>query len=122
MRKRITMVSVILAIAGLTGCATLPGTSRAREAQELNTVKQVALACHMFAADHNEMLPSAMAQLSPYLGGDFNLNQVELVATGKIIDIVNPGSTVLLKSTSVSKAGKRAFAYVDGHYELLPEE
>lgn len=119
MTNRIPTIAVLLVLASLTGCATLPFGSRASEAKELCKVKQVAIACQMFAADHNEMLPSKTADLAPYLKGDFDLSQIELVASGSIADIKTPNTTVLLRSKTGLKAGRRAVAFIDGHCELV---
>ena len=76
----------------------------------------------MFAADHDGVMPASTASITPYLGETFDLSQIDLVAVGKLSDIRNAGTVVLLKSKSVSSTGKRAVAFVDGHCELVPEK
>ena len=91
---------------------------------QLNNVKKATLACLMFAADHRGVLPSKMAELWPYLqsGDEVDESLVSLVAGGKMSDIKNPGTSVLLKSKGVSSTGKRAVAFVDGHCELVSDK
>ena len=122
MRKWITMIVGMIAVAGLTGCATLPGVSRAREARELSNVRQIAIACHIFAADNGGVLPASTADLAPYLGKELDVSQIELVASGVLSNIKDPAGSVLLRSKTASSTGKRAVAFIDGHCELVSEE
>ena len=121
MTKQIAMTAGILALACLTGYAAPPDASESAEVQEMKNLRQAALACHMFAMDHKNVLPSTTAEIAPYLKEGFDLSQVELVAGGELAKIKKPSATALLRSKTVSKAGKRAVAFVDGHCELVAE-
>jgi hypothetical protein len=122
MTKWMRMIVGVIAVAGLTGCATLPGVSRAREMRALNNVREVATACHVFAADHDGVLPASTGDLAPYLGKEFDVCQIELVASGKLSEIKDPTGVVLVRSMTAPSTGTRAVAFIDGHCELVPEE
>jgi hypothetical protein len=96
----------------------LADDARAWEKRELSNLKQAAIACHLFAADHDGVLPTSTGDLTPYLGKEFDVSQIELVAIGKLTDFESPHTTVLLESKLVSKTKKRAVAFVDAHAEL----
>ncbi len=119
LRKWTTMIACLAVVACAAGCAMLPGGARAREAQELNTVRLVALACYNYAATYRDVLPSSTADLVPFIGDDVDLDQYELVARGKLSAITSPGTAVLVRSKSVLPSGMRAVAFVDGHAELV---
>jgi hypothetical protein len=52
--------------------AALPALARAREAavrvRSMSNMRQLAIAVHMYATDHNGALPDSIDQLQPYLG------------------------------------------------------
>jgi hypothetical protein len=120
MKKWMTPVVGTIVACTMTGCATLQ--ARAVDRRQLNNVRKVAIACHAFADQHGGVMPSSTADLAPYVGKECDLSQVDLVAVGKLPEIKDPASVVLIRSKRVSSTGKRAVAFVDAHCELLSEK
>jgi hypothetical protein len=94
----------------------------AQRAVTISNAKQLGLAAHMYAQDHNESLPT---------GDDINAKLGEYVKNGSIFDgfnytfsggpikdIDSPAETEL---GFVSSQGGRAVIYVDGHVKWRPD-
>jgi hypothetical protein len=87
--------------------------------------KQWALACIMFADDHQNQLPTDFTQLKTY-AGDLSSANWEIVSGGNVSSFNNPSQTTLTillreKDSSRSADGKffKAYAFADGHAELV---
>ena len=87
--------------------------------------KQWALACIMFADDHQNQLPKDFKQLKT-LAGDLSSANWEIVSGGNVSSFNNPSQTTLTillreKDSSRSPDGKffKAYAFADGHAELI---
>jgi len=114
--KRKLMMAVLAVL--LAGCATLGTRSRTADILAANEARQLALACFVWATDHKGALPpnlDALKDLAPVK----NVSAYELCASGKLADIKDPTTTVLLRERQVTLDGRRASAYADGHCELI---
>ena len=90
-----------------------------QEMRELSRVKQVAVACGLFASRNGDMLPSALNQIVPDLGG-MDLSQIELVRVEqKLSEISNPETVALVQSKIPLPSNQQAVAFVDAHAELI---
>ena len=74
------IVIVILAVFGFFGVASvimLPALARAREAARRascqNNLKQIAICCKMFAAEHNKQFPESLQDLYPEYASDLEI-------------------------------------------------
>ena len=91
----------------------------AQEMRELSRVKQVAVACGLFASRNGDMLPSDLKQIVPDLGG-MDLSQIELVRVEqKLSEISNPKTVALVQSKIPLPSNKQAVAFADAHAELI---
>jgi hypothetical protein len=92
----------------------------------LNEARQVAVACIVYAADHEHMLPASFNDLTPHYfhaGDSLELAaSYELVTSGKIDGMDDPGKTVLLRARQPVEGIGRVVAFVDGHCEIVPVE
>jgi hypothetical protein len=120
------LIAFSIVILFTAGCATPPAnpttvdsSEKAKILRELAYVKQIAIGCLMFAMQHNDMLPSQMADLKPKLGS-LDLNQFELVQKGKLSEAKQ--DSVLVKSRTIWPQHGRAVAYVDGSAEMISEK
>ena len=93
--------------------------------EHMTQAKQWALACIMFAEDHQNQLPKDFAQLKTYAGSLSSANW-EIVSGGGLTSFTNPPQTMLTillreKESSRSPDGKfvKAYAFIDGHAELI---
>jgi hypothetical protein len=91
----------------------------------MTQAKQWALACIMFADDHQNQLPKDFKQLKTYAGSLSSANW-EIVSGGNVSSFNNPSQTTLTillreKDSSRSPDGKffKAYAFADGHAELV---
>jgi hypothetical protein len=90
--------------------------------QELNRLKQFALACHMFAHDNNGNLPGSIEQLKPYLGKLDISNIILVEKSKKLRDLKHSSSIIMAVSTRPLKDGRYAAAFIDGHCKLITQE
>lgn len=109
----------LVAVGMVAGCKF--GGGAAREMQLLGQAKQSALACIAFAGEHADALPASPADLAACVETTPEIAQFDLVAKGKLSEVGNPMTAVLLKSKALTSSGKRAVAYADGHCELVAE-
>jgi len=93
--------------------------------EHMTQAKQWALACIMFAADHQNQLPKDFAQMKTYAGSLSSANW-EIVSGGNLNSFNNSSKTMLTillreKESSRSPDGKfvKAYAFIDGHAELI---
>jgi prepilin-type processing-associated H-X9-DG protein len=102
----------------LSGCALLPGSSRAIETKTMNTLKQVGIACQVYRIDHGA-LPTKTDQLRSYLiGAEELLADVKIDPNAGNAKPNTAAITVLARSTKELPSGRTALVYVDGHVEL----
>ena len=91
----------------------------------MTRAKQWALACIMFADDHQNQLPKDFTQMKTYAGSLSSANW-EIVSGGDLNSFNNPSQTALTillreKESTPSPDGKfyKAYAFADGHAELV---
>ncbi|MCP4452156.1 MAG: DUF1080 domain-containing protein [Planctomycetes bacterium] len=84
----------------------------------MQTLKHLALGCIMYAQDHDGMLPTTFAALTPYVSTSFDAEAYELVASGKWSEISQPGSTALIRQKALLADGQQVVAFADGHVEV----
>jgi len=128
------MIVVWLILSGMLLPAVAQARGRAHQALSQNHANQLAIACTMYALEHDEMLPDSLEQLresdvfdgplpsSPFAPEGETSCGYELVARGKISAYDNPSTTVLLRDKYTAKDGARVVAYLDGHVEVVREE
>jgi len=92
---------------------------KAKENQDMNLVREVAIACHRFADANDGVMPAAVADLVPYLVTEADLARVELVAIGKLSEIKEPARVPQVISTRISSRGLQAVAFADAHCDLV---
>ena len=115
-----SLIAVLCAV----GCAC--SYEAHQEQQELqrrsHQVKDVVLACMMYASKHGDRVPNDLRDLSEVYGrGNLFLaravNELELVYSGsRTID--NPDA-VLIREKNADAKGRRMFGYLDGRAVML---
>jgi hypothetical protein len=85
----------------------------------MRTLKDLALGCHLFAEDHDGMLPATMAELKPYVRESYDPDNYGLVASGALYKIKEPAKRVLIRSKVLLSGGQQAVAFADGHVEIV---
>ena len=115
MKLKMMLVAVALLLAG---CATTGTRSRTADILAGSDAKQLALACFVWANDHNGALPNEIAALKELVTLK-HLDSFELCAHGKLADIKEPATTVLVREKQAIPGSRRATAYADGHSELI---
>ncbi len=115
---KLNMMLVALAML-LAGCATLGTRSRTADYLAATDTRQLALACFVWANDHQGALPPNLEAVKD-LATVKNVAAYELCLGGQIADIKNPATTVLVRERQTARCGCRAVAYADGHSELIP--
>lgn len=95
---------------------------RARLSTRYSEMKEILLACSMYAESHAGRFPGDLRQLTEVLGEDpprfaSALTNLELVATDA--RITNDPDTVLIRERMSDAKGRRVFGYIDGHSEVL---
>ena len=113
------MLSQLVAVLLLAGCATTGPRSRTADILAATDARQLALACCVWANDHDGVLPPNLAAVKD-LAPVERATAYELCASGKLADIKDPATTVLLREKQAAPGGRRATAFVDGHCELIP--
>jgi len=91
----------------------------------MNQAKQWALACIMFADDHQNQLPTNFDQMKTYVTGLSSSNW-EIVSGGSLSSSTNPRRVMLTilireKESRPSPDGGfvKAYAFIDGHAEMI---
>ncbi len=113
MKLMLMLVGLLLA-----GCTTPGPRGRVGGIVAAHEARQVALACFVWANEHQGQLPESLAVLKDYTGLQ-NLEAFELVAKGKLADLKEPAATVLVREKQASPGARRAVAYADGHADLI---
>ena len=114
MKLKLMLVALGLILAG---CAVLGPRGRTAEVLAANEARQLALACFVWAGEHNGVLPANLDAVKDCTGLQ-KLDDFELCASGKLADIKQPAATVLVREKQVRPGGRRAVAYADGHAAL----
>ena len=106
-----------------TGAAT-----RAAQARAMNSLRQVAVGCQMYAMDHAK-LPAEIEDLKPYVGNQDaalrdprtgQLFQLNPAVAGRALESVKqPGATVLAYAAPAQDGQAICAAYCDGSVRLL---
>ncbi len=96
-----------------------PKPTQANDRQAaMGMLKHLAVGCIMYAQDHEGMLPTTFAAIEFYVSTPFDQEAYELVASGKMGEIAQPGKTALVRQKALMPDGQRAVAFVDGHVEI----
>jgi hypothetical protein len=94
----------------------------AETSKRINQSKQWAIACIMFADDHQNQLPKNFEQMQTYVRGLSSSNW-EFVSGGNKNSFTNPAQTILFreKESRPSPDGKfvKIYAFADGSVQLL---
>jgi len=140
---------VVTAIAGMITAIAAPAFSSAmntghemalQDAAAMDpcasNLRQMAMACFLYAGDHENELPTSVNQLNEYLGSsgegisdvmlcphaeDRSVSSYRIVATGKISYTNDMSSAPLIEEINALHDGKRWIAYGDGHVDLVEE-
>jgi hypothetical protein len=99
--------------------AYLAARAAAERATVISNAKQIGLALHMYAQDHNEAFPGASDdvanRIAPYLkNSSMTAGLVYTHSGGAIANIENPDKTEL---GYLPGSGGRAIIYADGHVQ-----
>jgi uncharacterized protein YceK len=113
------LLSLLIAVLLLSGCATFGTRSRTADVLAATEARQLALACLVWANEHNGALPPDLAALKNHVTVT-RVDAFELCASGQLAAIKDPATTILLREKRTARCGCRATAYADGHCELLP--
>ncbi len=117
-------------MARFSGPSIADARTEAQLALSQNNARQLAIACTMYAQEHDDALPGSFDDLltaemlvssplsSPFGPGDGSWDY-ELVLQGKISDYESPGTTVLIRDKYTSPDGRRAVVYLDGSAEVI---
>lgn len=84
----------------------------------MQTLKYLALGCHLYAEDNDGMLPATLADLKPYIRESFDPDAYELVASGNLKNMRQPGKRHLIRAKKLFPGKQQAVAFVDGHVEI----
>jgi hypothetical protein len=105
--------------------------TKAQETKSLNDVRQIAVACIVYATEHEDQLPPTLDALTGAGAGTLPAVPTspfakegsgpgyELVARGKLGEL--PADAVLVRQLDASRSGRRALAFADGHAESLTD-
>jgi hypothetical protein len=117
------MIAVPAVAAGMLLPALAQAKSKAQDVACMSQMKQVCLAAHMYADDHNGRLPTGLGEYEPYLGNTSVLvcpsvkgstvPNYKLVKRGGMANDENAATTVLIECPIHGTRG-----YVDGHVEM----
>lgn len=142
MKRAIYVASVAIALSGvvllLLPAMVCPRT-RALSVADANNLKQVGLACLMYAYEHNGEYPTDLGQLSKYIGGDKNrrlfLSSWSDIGPGPMSNAMEWTDYVYIPGATTSSPPGRVLAYqppgqhpkslganilfVDGHVEWV---
>lgn len=104
-----------------------------------NNVKQIFLACIMYADDHEGNLPTNLDATLPYLGvvstngtvpdlllcpaaQDRTVPSYKLMPLGNVSAVKYPGTTILIDETIPRHSGGRVVGYADGLCRTIPTQ
>jgi hypothetical protein len=95
---------------------------------KINDAHFLCIGMLLYAADHQNNLPSDLNQFSAYFNSpDWHYtgtNQFELVTQGSLSGITKPSETIVLRETQatlVDGVACKAFSFADGHSEYKKE-
>ena len=121
----VALLFTLAVLAGICVPAFVGARERAQDIQNINTARQISLACIMYADDHAQQLPDTLERLVEFgyvndelLNGPNGTDgpgcEFELVLEGRCDLIPAPSETIMI----LSKDG-RVVAFADGHTEVL---
>lgn len=118
-----------VASTGIGMAMALPAIAQARNASRnalaMNTLKEAAVAVHLYAVDNGDRLPDDMSKLTNYVNSNVLRDPWghELLYFGKgmkLADVKNPTVTPIFATSHVVRHA-RFVAFADGHVERVPE-
>ena len=99
------------------------------DVKSLKKLKELALACHIYAEKHDGLLPPSLVDAKPYFREDlakdrsFDITDYDLLVSGKLTDVQRPfGEVILIRQKHPLRPGRYAVAFVDGHSEIIVED
>lgn len=88
--------------------------------------RQIGTALIQHAQNHQDQLPTDLTQLRDSVGegesGKVDLNAYEIVAAGKLAEILEPTKTAVVRERQKDARGLRVYVFADGHVELKRED
>jgi hypothetical protein len=91
----------------------------------MNSVKMTVIPAFIqYAKEHNDEVPSSMADLQPYLPPDTNeigYDNWEILASGKLTPQLTQKNILLLQQKTVPSGqygGVKIIGYTDGHFTI----
>lgn len=119
--KKLYTVILLTSVLLLAGCQC-PVRNQANERIEaMQRLKHLALGCLLYADDNDGMLPANLNDLKSYVK-NLNPDEYDLVASGKVSEIVLPSKAILIRQKELLSDGQQAVAFADGHAEIISVE
>jgi hypothetical protein len=119
--KKLYTVILLTSVLLLAGCQC-PARNQANERIEaMQRLKHLALGCLLYADDNDGMLPANLNDLKSYVK-NLNPDEYDLVASGKVSEIVLPSKAILIRQKELLSDGQQAVAFADGHAEIISVE
>jgi hypothetical protein len=119
MKKLHTIILPLAVVMLLAGCQSPSQIQENQRIEAMQMVKHLALGCHLYAQDNDGMLPLEMSELKPYVEILFNPDEYDLVASGKLSEVVLPSRAILIRHKALLPGGLQAVAFADGHAEII---
>ncbi len=114
---RITMGIILILLA--VGCRTTTQNQMDERIAAMQSIRTLALGCYMFAGDNDDQLPTDMAQLKPYVTDPYDPDAYTLTLTGKLGEVTDKGTTVLIRQNKRLPDNEEVVAYADGHAQII---
>jgi len=90
---------------------------------------ELALACHVYAGNHDGALPPSLADARPHFGEgltkdrSFSIADYDLVASGKLQGFTRPsGEVIMIRRKQPLSPGRYVVAFLDSHGEIVEEQ
>ncbi len=130
----LVVIAIIIISVGMIYSFWRRANERALETQNLTNVKQIALACLLYANENNGNLPKNLQVLvekqyitqpavliSPFADNKAKPSY-EIVALSIILSEGEQDTqTSMIREIDANRRGRRAVAYIDGHAELISD-
>ena len=117
--KRYIIILLLACVMLPAGCQSPSQIQAGQRIEAMQMVKQLALGCHLYAQDNDGMLPLEMSELKPYVEILFNPDEYDLVASGRLSEVVLPSKAILIRHKDLLPGGLQAVAFADGHAEII---
>lgn len=121
---------LVLTLGAILLPALAQARGKAREASCVSNVRQLSLACIMYANDHDMQFPADWSEVQSYVGDAQVLEcpaddsgtspDYQIVFRGRLSDATDPARTVAIRETAARHRGRAATGYVDGHCTMEP--